>query len=285
MASAGPIFPPRWLPVKLMEFPLDRTTIMGVLNVTPDSFSDGGVFFNDVERAVAHAKQMVADGADIIDIGGESTRPGSDPVSEAEEMRRVIPVIERLAKEIAVPISIDTYKSAVAKAALQAGATILNDITGLNNPEMLAVAAKFKCPAVIMHLQGAPKTMQTNPEYADVVADIKNFFVERIAAARAEGITELILDPGIGFGKTVAHNLTILKRLREFTTLGYPVLVGPSRKSFIGTLTGGLPATERLEGTLASVVAARFNGTSMVRVHDVAACRRALQIIDAIINV
>ena len=257
---------------------------MGILNVTPDSFSDGGEF-NDTERAVQHALKMIEEGADIIDIGGESTKPGSEPVNETEELRRVMPVIERLVQKTDVPISIDTYKPRVAREALKADAKILNDVTGLTNPEMIMVAGEFKCPVVIMHMQGKPKTMQASPQYNDVIEDIKNFFKERIKVAAAAGITQIILDPGIGFGKTVEHNLIILKRLKEFTDLGYPILVGPSRKSFIGKLTGELPAGERLEGTLAAVVAARLNGASMVRAHDVGACRRALQITDAIISV
>ncbi len=269
-----------------MKFVLhkEKTTIMGVLNVTPDSFSDGGVYFDNVEKVISQAKQMATEGADIIDIGGESTRPGSESVSETEELRRVLPVIERLVKELSVPISIDTYKPRVAREALKAGAKIINDVTGLTNPEMVKVAAEFKCPVVIMHMQGQPKTMQTNPHYNDVIEDIKNFFKERIAVAQMAGVSEIILDPGIGFGKTLEHNLTILKRLSELTNLGFPLLIGPSRKSFIGQLTGGLPATERLEGTIAAVVTARLNGASIVRVHDVGACRRALQIADAIIN-
>ena len=266
-----------------MQFNEKKTHIMGVLNVTPDSFSDGGAYFS-LDQAVTHAKQLVAEGADSIDIGGESTQPGSEPVSEEEELRRVLPVIEQLRDQISVPISIDTYKPTVAKQALQAGATVLNDITGLTNPKMVAVAADYRVPVVIMHMQGRPKTMQTNPTYDDVVNDIKKFFQERIAVASATGITNLILDPGIGFGKTLEHNLTILKRLHEFTDLGYPILVGPSHKSFIGQLTGGLPATERLEGTIAAIVTARLSGASIVRVHDVLHCRRALQIVDAIIN-
>jgi dihydropteroate synthase len=257
---------------------------MGVLNVTPDSFSDGGNFF-DTESAVAHARQMAEDGADCIDVGGESTRPGSDPVSEEEELRRVIPVIEGLKGDITIPISIDTYKPRVAREALQAGASIINDVTGLTNPEMLAVAADAHVPVVVMHMQGQPKTMQENPVYGDVVADIMSFFRERIAHAKDAGVGDLILDPGIGFGKTLEHNLTILKRLGEFSTLGFPILVGASRKSFIGTLTGNLPASERLEGTLAASVIAVAYGASWVRVHDVKAHARALAVADAITRI
>ncbi len=264
-----------------MNFPANKTTVMGVLNVTPDSFSDGGQF-NNLELAVCHAQKMAEEGADVIDVGGESTRPGSDQVSEEEELRRVLPVIERLKKEISLPISIDSYKPRVAAAALRAGATIINDVTGLTNPEMIKVAAEFHCPVVVMHMQGKPKTMQTDPRYNDVIEDIKIFFKERIAVARAEGVTEIILDPGIGFGKTLEHNLTILKRLREFTDLDLPLLVGPSRKSFIGQLTGGRPVEDRIEGTIAAAVAASLNGAAIIRIHDVLACRRALQITDAI---
>jgi len=239
------------------------------------------MYFNNVDKAVIRAKQMVAEGADIIDIGGESTRPGSEPVTETEELRRVIPVIDQLTREITVPISIDTYKPRVVREAFGHGATMLNDITGLINPEMIAVAAEFEQPVVIMHMQGTPQTMQTNPSYQDVIGDIKRFFRERIAAARIAGIQEIILDPGIGFGKTLEHNLIILKRLDEFIELGYPLLVGPSRKSFIGTITSQL-VNQRIPGTIAAVVIAALNGARIVRVHDVAACRHTLQIVDAI---
>lgn len=262
-----------------------RTTILGILNITPDSFSDGGEYFDRIDSAVERAKRMVLDGADIIDIGGESSRPGSDPVSIEEELRRVIPVIERLSKEISVPISIDTYKPEVAQKAIAAGANMINDITGLTQSAMIDVAAQARCPVIIMHMQGQPKTMQENPLYEDIINDIIHFFEERIAMARTAGISQLILDPGIGFGKTLEHNLTILKHIGKFTDFGYPVLVGTSRKSFIGTLTGGLPADQRLEGTIASTVAARLQGVSWVRVHDVAPCRRALQVIDALLDV
>jgi dihydropteroate synthase len=266
-----------------------RSKIVGILNVTPDSFSDGGSYFA-FDAAIARAEQMTKEGADIIDVGGESSRPGSEPVSEEEELRRVIPVVGQLAKEkFSLPISIDTYKPKVAEEALAAGASLLNDITGLTNPEMRAVAARAKAPVILMHMQGKPKTMQENPVYDDVVADIKEFFKTQIALAKKDGITELILDPGIGFGKTLEHNLVILKRLHEFIDLGFPILVGPSRKSFIGALTslpgqGGVPAVERLGGTLAAVTAARLNGASYFRVHDVKECRRALQVADAIAN-
>ncbi len=264
-----------------MKFSDTKTGIVGILNVTPDSFSDGGEYL-EPERALAHARDMVAAGADIIDIGGESSRPGSEPVSEEEELRRVIPVIEKLARDSSFVISVDTYKPRVAREALAAGAHMLNDITGLTNPEMRAVAADMNAAVILMHMKGEPKTMQENPHYGDVVADIKEFFKTQIALAKKDGVTDIILDPGLGFGKTLEHNLIILKRLHEFTDLGFPILVGPSRKAFIGTLTGNLPASERAEGTIAAVVAARLNGASYVRVHDVAAIRKALAVADAI---
>ena len=257
----------------------NKPLIMGVLNVTPDSFSDGGKFL-DADKAVAHAKQMIKDGADIIDIGGESSRPGSDPVSEEEELKRVKPIIERLVKEIEVPISIDTCKPRVAEECIKLGAKIINDISGLNK-EMRNVAAKYKVPVIIMHMLGSPKTMQENIQYDDIINDIKSFLKDRIDKAKAAGITEIIIDPGIGFGKTTENNLQILKRLDEFKSLGCPVLVGPSRKSFIGNITG-LPVTERLEGTLAAISIAVFNGADIIRVHDVKECKRAVQIADAI---
>ena len=254
---------------------------MGILNVTPDSFSDGNKFL-DPEKAIAHAKQMVKEGADIIDIGAESSRPGSDPMSEEEELQRLLPIVSRLVKEIDVPISIDTYKPQVAEACLTLGAHMINDISGLRNKEMIAVVSKHKVPVIIMHMLGDPKTMQENPMYTDIVQEIKTFFEERIQQAKAAGITDIILDPGIGFGKTVEHNLDILNRLKEFD-VGYPLLIGPSRKSFIGHITG-LPVEERLEGTIAAVCVGLINGASIFRVHDVTACKRALQIVDAIQN-
>lgn len=264
------------------------TKIMGILNITPDSFSDGGKFFNTA-AAVAQAEQMIADGADIIDIGGESTRPGAKPVSKEDEMARVIPVIDALRKNLknsALVISIDTQKPEVAEAALAHGANMVNDVTGLRDPAMRVAVAKYNVPVVIMHMQGEPRTMQKSPTYDDVVEEIKIFFKQRVAEAEAAGIARanITLDPGIGFGKTVEHNLLILKNLREFVVLGSPVLVGPSRKSFIGAITGGLPVDERLEGTLAAVAAAIMNGAAIVRVHDVKETKRATQIVDAILS-
>ena len=257
-----------------------RTVIMGILNVAPDSFSDGGLFFNQ-EMAIEHAKQMVKDGAQIIDVGGESSRPGSEPVSEEEELRRVKPVIERLVKEVNVPLSIDTCKPSVAGECINLGASLVNDIAGLRNKEMIKLLAKHKTPVVVMHMKGEPKNMQKNPAYKNVVKEVKEFLSDRINEARKAGIEDIIIDPGIGFGKTTEHNLQILKRLGEFKELGCPILIGPSRKSFIGNITGMLP-NERLEGTLAAVAVSIMNGANIVRVHDVKECFRAVQIADAI---
>ncbi|HWR28013.1 MAG TPA: dihydropteroate synthase [Candidatus Thermoplasmatota archaeon] len=257
-----------------------KTLIMGILNVTPDSFSDGGLF-NNLDAAVAHAKKMISDGADLIDVGGESSRPGSEPLTEKEELARILPVVTRLVDEVSVPISIDTYKPVVADTCLKAGAHLINDITGLTDPLMRKIAAENNVPVVMMHMQGTPKVMQQNPAYQDVIGDVKSFFQRQIVAAQKAGVRQIIIDPGIGFGKTVEHNLQILKHLGTFKTLGCPILVGPSRKSFIGTITG-LPVDDRLEGTIAAVTVAVMNGAHIVRVHDVKECRRAIQIVDAI---
>lgn len=258
----------------------EKTLIMGILNVTPDSFSDGGLF-NDVDTAVAHAKKMVSDGADLIDVGGESSRPGSEPLSEKEELARILPVVTRLVDEVSVPISIDTYKPLVADTCLKAGAHLINDITGLTNPNMRRTASKNNVPVVLMHMLGTPKIMQQKPVYQDLLGELIAFFQKQIAIAHKIGIQQIIIDPGIGFGKTVEHNLQILRHLETFKTLGCPLLVGPSRKSFIGTITG-LPVNERLEGTIAAVTVAVMNGANIVRVHDVKECRRAIQVVDAI---
>lgn len=253
---------------------------MGILNVTPDSFSDGGLFVN-ADKAIEHAKQMVKEGAEIIDVGGESSRPGSEPVSEEEELRRVKPVIQKLVNEINVPISIDTYKPKVAEKCLSLGVQLVNDITGLRNKEMIKVVAQYKVPVIIMHMKGNPRNMQVNPTYEDVIKEIKEFLSERISEARKAGINNVIIDPGIGFGKNTEHNLQILKRLSELKDLGCPILVGPSRKSFIENITG-LPVNERLEGTLAAISIAIMNGANIIRVHDIKECKRAVQVVDAI---
>jgi dihydropteroate synthase len=261
----------------------ERTLIMGILNVTPDSFSNGGQF-QDAESAIQHGTQMAEDGADIIDIGGESSRPGSKPVSADEEQSRVIPVIESLAKQVEIPISVDSYKPEVARAALDAGAGIINDITGLADERMRSLAAEKKAPTIIMHMKGTPKIMQENPEYADVISEIMAFFRERIALAVEAGLPEeyLIIDPGIGFGKTLEHNLEIIRNLADFKTLGRPILIGTSRKAFIGKILGGLPPTERLEGTAATVAISIANGASIVRVHDVREMSQVARMADAL---
>jgi len=267
---------PRWTDI----LKANSTLIMGVLNVTPDSFSDGGRFLG-IDAAIEHATQMARDGAGIIDVGGQSTRPGAKPLSVGEELGRVKPVVERLVRKIDVPISIDTFQPEVADECLQAGAAIINDVCGLRDPRMIAVAARHQAPVVLMHMLGTPMTMQKEINYQDVVEDLKTFFGQRTRAAAAGGLREIMIDPGIGFGKTADHNLQLLGRLAEFKELGYPVLVGASRKSFIGKITG-LPVEERLEGTIAATVAAALNGADAVRVHDVAECKRALLITDAI---
>lgn len=265
-----------------------RTHVMGVLNVTPDSFSDGGRFL-DPDAAVDHALAMIDEGVDFIDVGGESTRPkstaygeGADPVSADEELRRVLPVIERLARRTDVPISIDTYKSVVARRALEAGATIVNDISGLHfDPAMAAVVADACASVVLMHIKGTPKTMQMNPHYDDLFGEISIYLLEGIERARKAGVRQMIVDPGIGFGKTVEHNLQILAGLQRFRSLGYPILVGASRKSFIGAVLD-VPVDERLEGSLAAAVVAVLNGASIIRAHDVRATKRAVALADAV---
>ncbi len=258
--------------------------LMGVVNVTPDSFSDGGQFF-DPRRAIEHGGELVADGADVLDIGGESTRPGAAAVDAAQELARVGPVIEGLAGG-ATPISIDTSKLAVAEAALAAGATIVNDVTALRaEPGIAALCADRDAELVLMHMQGSPRTMQEDPAYDDVVDDVKAFLAERMEFARGEGVAQerIWLDPGIGFGKTVEHNLELLRRLRELTDLGPPLLVGTSRKSFIGKLTGA-DVDQRLGGTIASCALAVRNGARMLRVHDLREVREGMLVAGAILG-
>ena len=260
-----------------------RTYIMGILNVTPDSFFDGGKFFN-VDEAVKRGVRMAEEGADIIDVGGESSRPGSEPVSLEEELSRVIPVIEGLSKEIEVPISIDAYKSIVVKKALDYGASMINDISALRfDPEMKKIAAQYKVPIVLMHIKGTPKNMQENPYYDDAMKEISFYLKESITIAKDAGIKEdkIIIDPGIGFGKRLQDNLDILKNLSILKTLEKPILVGPSRKSFIGKVLD-LPPEERLEGSLGALAVAILNGANLVRVHDVKESSRVAKLVDAI---
>jgi dihydropteroate synthase len=261
-----------------------KTLLMGVLNVTPDSFSDGGLFF-DKDKAVARGLEMVEEGADMIDIGGESTRPGSKPLDLDEELRRVIPVIESLAAKVETPISIDTYKSSVAKRALDAGAQVLNDISGLNfDPELARIAAGRDVPLILMHIRGTPETMQRDTHYDSLFSEILRSLKGSVEKAEAAGVNpeQIIIDPGIGFGKNLEDNLLLIKDLSEFRILGKPILLGTSRKSFIGRLLSGADATERLEGTLASTVIGIMNGAHIVRCHDVLQARRAITIADAI---
>ena len=262
-------------------FQAAHTLVMGIVNVTPDSFSDGGRFL-EKESALRHARQLAEEGADILDVGGESTRPGSDSVTVEEELRRVLPVIEALSREAVATISIDTMKPAVADACLRAGARIVNDVSGLRDPAMRRVAARHDAAVVIMHMQGTPKTMQQAPRYNDVVQDIAAYLSEQASLARQAGIRDIAIDPGIGFGKTAAHNYEILARLNELAGLGYPLLLGPSRKSFLAKTPGATVDEQRLEGTIAACVVAAMNGANVLRVHDVAACKRALRVVDAI---
>jgi dihydropteroate synthase len=261
-----------------MVNPDERHRVMGVVNVTPDSFSDGGDFL-DADAAVAHGERLAAEGAAILDIGGESTRPGAEPVSEQEELRRVIPVIERLAGGEA-ELSIDTTKMAVARRAVEAGATIVNDVSAFRfEPELAGVVAETGSDCCLMHMLGEPRTMQEDPRYDDVVEDVKAFLEERMAFAVGEGVAEerIWLDPGIGFGKTVAHNLELVRRLDEIAALGRPVVIGTSRKSFLGKLTGR-DERHRLPGTIATNVLALERGARVFRVHDVAEVADALTV-------
>ena len=258
--------------------------LMGVLNVTPDSFSDGGEFFG-VEPAVAQAEKMFDEGAQVIDVGGESTRPGSDPVSPEEELRRVLPVIQGMlsARPDSI-VSIDTYRSSIAETALDAGARAVNDVTALGDPRMAGLMAERGCPIILMHMLGEPKSMQQHPRYKDVVREVRDFLAERAQLAIRAGVEleNIILDPGIGFGKTLEHNLKLLKRLDSLVELGFPVLVGVSRKSFLGKITGSEDPKSRLFGTVAANVLAYERGASLFRVHDVRANKEALAVAAAI---
>jgi dihydropteroate synthase len=261
----------------------ERTLVMGVLNVTPDSFSDGGRFL-DAEAAIVHGMELIADGADIVDVGGESTRPGSDPVDADEERARVVPVIERLAAaHPALAISVDTRKPEVAEAALAAGACIVNDVAGGRSEGMFEVVREAGAGMVLMHMLGEPKTMQEASHYDDVVAEVKGYLRERIEAAELAGIDPeaLCVDPGIGFGKNLEHNLALLRGLGALADLGRPVLVGPSRKRFIGSILD-LPERERVEGTAGAVAWAVAHGANLVRVHDVKEIVRVVRVVDAI---
>lgn len=261
---------------------LSEPRVMGILNVTPDSFSDGGLFVS-VDAAMAQARHMQMEGAAIIDVGGESTRPGADAVGEAEELDRVVPVIEAISRELDVIVSVDTSKATVMREAVVAGAGLINDVRALREPGALEAARDAAVPVCLMHMAGEPRSMQQRPSYTDVVAEVKAFLSERLAACTAVGIprSRLLVDPGFGFGKTVAHNLTLMRRLREFLALEQPLLMGVSRKSTIGTVLGR-EANERLAGSLALAVLACWEGARIIRVHDVAATVDALKMCHAV---
>jgi dihydropteroate synthase len=260
-----------------------RTLVMGVVNVTPDSFSDGGEFFGQ-RAAVDRVVEMADEGADIVDVGGESTRPGSEPVPVEEELRRVVPVIENAAAHVAVPISIDTRRAEVARAALDAGAVIVNDVTAGRDPAMFEVLRDTSAGYIAMHMLGQPRTMQDAPRYDDVVAEVTEFLRERVEAAGLAGVEtdRIAVDPGIGFGKDLGHNLQLLHHVDAVAALGRPVVVGPSRKRFIGTILDGAPEDERLEGTIGVASWLAWRGAHVVRVHDVLEVARALRVVDAI---
>lgn len=261
----------------------NRTHIMGIVNITPDSFSGGGLAHLSLKKVVEYAVSLVKDGADIIDLGGESSRPGAKKVSLKDEISRVIPVIKALAHKINVPVSIDTYKPEVARIALDNGASIVNDISGLRDPRMAKTVSRYKAAVVIMHMQGSPRSMQKNPQYNSIIDDISVYLKLAIEKAVDSGVGQesIIIDPGIGFGKTLDHNLEILKRLKEFKSLGMPILIGTSRKAFIGEILNTKPV-DRLSGTIASCVNASANGANIVRVHDLKAVKEALKVADRI---
>ena len=269
------------------NFSLDftqKTYVMGILNVTPDSFSDGGQFL-DGSSAMERALRMEAEGADIIDIGGESTRPGSEPVSLEEELRRTIPVIEAISGRLRIPVSIDTYKSEVARRAIEAGAAMVNDISGLRfDPEMADTLSQYDVALVLMHIKGTPRNMQKSPVYTNLFSEITDYLKESINMATERGISKerIVIDPGIGFGKTPEHNLKIINNLDRLSPLSRPVLVGASRKSFIGRILNNAPASERLEGTAAAVAISVIKGANIVRVHDVREISRVVKVADAI---
>ncbi len=279
--SSGDPFVQLQLGAKTLD--LTQPRLMGVLNRTPDSFSDGGRF-TALDAALQHAERMQREGADLIDVGGESTRPGAQAVSEQDELDRVIPLIERLVRDLGATVSVDTSKPAVMRAAVAAGAALINDVYALRQPGALEAAARSGAALCLMHMQGEPRTMQQSPHYADVVAEVGSFLKERAAAAEAAGVPRgrILLDPGFGFGKSLQHNLTLLRELPTFTELGYPVLVGLSRKSMLGTLLGGRPAEERVQASVAAALLAAQKGARVLRVHDVAATADALKVLSAV---
>lgn len=260
-----------------------RTLVMGVVNVTPDSFSDGGTYL-DPDAAVAHASRLVQEGADLIDVGGESTRPGATAVTADEEWRRVGPVVTRMATEVAVPVSIDTRSAEVAEKALEGGADLVNDVSGLRDPPMRALLARRRAPVILMHMRGTPETMQADTTYGDVRAEVYSALADAARLAIDDGVSaeQLLIDPGLGFGKSGEQNLELLAHLGEFRSLGWPVVVGASRKSFLGALLGGAPVADRVEGGVAAAVVAALHGADIVRTHDVLPTVRALKVADGI---
>ena len=278
--------PAKWTPAPTAkcrgrELDFEQVRIMGVLNATPDSFSDGGEFF-DLETALEQIAQMTEEGADVIDIGGESTRPGSQGVDEAEEIRRVIPILERMNLDKGPLVSVDTSKAGVARAALDAGVHMINDVTGLRDPGMRAVIAEYGAAAIAMHMKGEPRTMQTNPEYEDLMGELSGYLRERAHQAEQDGVASVLIDPGVGFGKSWGHNLEILRRMGEFRELGRPLVVGVSRKSFIGAITGVEAAGERLIGSKVAEAFAVVGGADMIRTHDVGAAVEAARMGEAV---
>jgi dihydropteroate synthase len=265
------------------QLDLSKPRVMGIVNVTPDSFSDGGKF-NTTEKAIAHALQLVEEGAEILDIGGESTRPGATPVPLDEELKRVIPVIEGL-RDAGVPLSIDTYKPQVMQAAITAGADIVNDVCALREPQALEIVAASQVGVCLMHMQGRPQTMQADPQYDDVVSEVTGFLKERLDAAERAGInrSRIVLDPGFGFGKRTAHNLTLLNHLNDIQALGLPLLIGLSRKSVLGQVVGS-SVDERVHASIAASVVSVMKGANIVRVHDVKPTIDALKIVQAVMN-
>jgi len=261
----------------------DRTLLMGIVNVTPDSFSDGGAF-DDAAAAVEHGVRLTDEGADLLDVGGESTRPGAEEVPPDEELERVLPVVEGLVKQVEVPVSVDTRKAAIAARALEAGAAIVNDVTAGGDPDMFGVVRTSGAGLVLMHMRGEPRTMQYDPRYDDVVAEVRDQLAARIGSAVAAGVprAQLCVDPGIGFGKNLEHNLVLLRSIVAFRELRTPVLVGVSRKRFIGELTGVEAPADRIEGTAGAVAWCAANGVDVVRVHDVLEMRRVVSVVDAI---
>ncbi|MGE0001390.1 MAG: dihydropteroate synthase [Fimbriimonadaceae bacterium] len=266
------------------ELPAGRPAVMAILNVTPDSFSDGGKFL-DPAAAVEHGLRMMEEGADLVDVGGESTRPGADPVPNEVELERTVPVVDALCRS-GVPVSIDTSKAEVAEACLGVGASVVNDVTGVSTTEMLAVLLRSNCHVCVMHMQGDPRTMQAAPTYADVVADVASWLADRCCVLETGGVARerLWIDPGIGFGKTFEHNLALIGNLDRIVTLGYPVLVGLSRKSFLGTALGGASVEDRLEGGLAAQVIAQYLGARIVRTHDPLQTRRAAEVASQVVS-